>query len=152
MSKFKKGDNALFVTPHGLTPVIVISTTGENLQPPYRDKYPIAAVSSAGDVYNFTSEGRMNVTDALPRLFPIPSELAPELASDPAPEVETSFILSEVIKDLKQREQVGIKKYGTTVDRPDFNPEKWMQNLYEEVLDTAVYARAFLEAIRKGVS
>lgn len=146
MSKFKKGDNALFVTPHGLTPVIVISTTGENLQPPYSEKYPIAAVSSAGDVYNFTSEGRMNVTDALPRLFPLPPDVAP------APDPETSFILSEVIKDLKSREQVGIKKYGTTVDRPDFNPEKWMQNLYEEVLDTAVYARAFLEAIRKGVS
>jgi len=146
MSNFKKSDLCLFVTADKLVPLIVISTTGENLQPPYSDKYPIAAVSSAGDVYNFTSEGRMNVTDALPRLFPIPSELAP------APDPETSFILSEVIKDLKSREQVGIKKYGTTVDRPDFNPEKWMQNLYEEVLDTAVYARAFLEAIRKGVS
>ena len=150
MSKFKKGDNALFVTPHGLTPVIVISTTGENLQPPYSEKYPIAAVSSAGDVYNFTPEGRMNVTDALPRLFHAKSSPVPD--QEPAPDPETSFILSEVIKDLKQREQVGIKKYGTTVDRPDFNPEKWMQNLYEEVLDTAVYARAFLEAIRKGVS
>lgn len=149
MINFKKSDLCLFVTADKLVPLIVISTTGENLQPHYRDKYPIAAVSSAGDVYNFTSEGRMLVTDALPRLFPIPSDVAPE----PTPEVELpSFIVSEVINDLLRREEVGLKKYGTTVDRPDFNPEKWMQNLYEEVLDTAVYARAFLEAIRKGVS
>ena len=146
MSKFKKGDNALFVTPHGLTPVIVISTTGENLQPPYRDKYPIAAVSSAGDVYNFTSEGRMNVTDALPRLFSIPSELAPDVAPEPTPEVELpSFIVSEVINDLLRREEVGLKKYGTTVDRGDLSRKQWMQHFYEELLDGAVYARKFLQ-------
>ena len=149
MNNFKVWQRALFVTPNGLIPVTVISTTGENLEPPYRDKYPIAAVSARGDFYNFTPEGRMNVTDALPRLFQPPSDVAPE----PTPEVELpSFIVSEVINDLLRREEVGLKKYGTTVDRPDFNPEKWMQNLYEEVLDTAVYARAFLEAIRKGVS
>ena len=146
MSKFKKGDNALFVTPHGLTPVIVISTTGENLQPPYRDKYPIAAVSSAGDVYNFTSEGRMNVTDALPRLFPLPPDVAPE----PTPEVELpSFIVSEVINDLLRREEVGLKKYGTTVDRGDLSGKQWMQHFYEELLDGAVYARKFLQDMRK---
>lgn len=142
MSNFKKGDNALFVTPHGLTPVIVISTTGENLQPPYRDKYPIAAVSARGDVYNFTSEGRMNVTDALPRLFPPPPDVAPE----PTPEVELpSFIVSEVINDLLRREEVGLKKYGTTVDRGDLSIEEWMQHFYEELLDGAVYARKILQ-------
>ena len=142
MSKFKKGDNALFVTPHGLIPVRVISTTGENLQPHYRDKYPIAAVSSQGDVYNFTPEGRMLVTDALPRLFPIPPDVAPE----PTPEVELpSFIVSEVINDLLRREEVGLKKYGTTVDRGDLSRKQWMQHFYEELLDGAVYARKFLQ-------
>ena len=141
-NNFEKGDNALFVTPHGLTPVIVISTTGENLQPPYSEKYPIAAVSSQGDVYNFTSEGRMNVTDALPRLFLIPPDVAPE----PTPEVELpSFIVSEVINDLLRREEVGLKKYGTTVDRGDLSRKQWMQHFYEELLDGAVYARKFLQ-------
>lgn len=139
MINFKKSDLCLFVTADKLVPLIVISTTGENLQLPYRDKYPIAAVSSAGDVYNFTSEGRMNVTDALPRLFPLPPDVAP------APDPETSFILSEVIKDLKSREQVGIKKYGTTVDRGDLSRKQWMQHFYEELLDGAVYARKFLQ-------
>lgn len=152
MSNFKSGQRALFVDRNRLTPVTVISTTGENLQSPYCEKYPIAAVTSRGDVHNFTPEGRMNVTDAQPRLFPIPFGMVFADDAPAAPECKTSFILSEVIGDLKRREQVGIKKYGTTVDRPDFTPEQWMQNLYEELLDAPIYARAFLEAIRKGVS
>jgi hypothetical protein len=149
MSKFKKGDNALFVTPHELTPVTVISTTGENLQPPYCEKYPIAAVTAQGDVYNFTDEGRNLVTDALPRLFPIPSGMVFADAAPAAPECKTSFILSEVIGDLKRREQVGIKKYGTTVDRSDLSTEQWVQHFYEELLDGAVYARAILQNVRE---
>ena len=142
MSNFKKSDLCLFVTADKLLPLIVISTTGENLQLPYRDKYPIAAVSSQGDVYNFTSEGRMNVTDAFPRLFPLPPDVAPE----PTPEVELpSFIVSEVINDLLRREEVGLKKYGTTVDRGDLSRKQWMQHFYEELLDGAVYARKFLQ-------
>lgn len=142
MSKFKKGDLALFVDGDKLTPVTVISTTGENLQSPSSEKYPIAAVSARGDVYNFTPEGRMNVTDALPRLFPLPPDVAPE----PAPEVELpSFIVSEVINDLLRREEVGLKKYGTTVDRGDLSRKQWMQHFYEELLDGAVYARKFLQ-------
>lgn len=141
MTNFKAGQRALFVTPHELTPVTVISTTGENLQPPHSEKYPIAAVTAQGDVYNFTPEGRMNVTDALPRLFHAKSSPLP----DETPEPETSFILSEVINDLKKREQVGIKKYGTTVDRSDLSIEEWMQHFYEELLDGAVYARKILQ-------
>lgn len=142
MNNFKVWQRALFVTPNGLIPVRVISTTSENLEPPYRDKYPIAAVSARGDFYNFTPEGRMNVTDALPRLFPLPPDIAPE----PTPEVELpSFIVSEVINDLLRREEVGLKKYGTTVDRGDLSRKQWMQHFYEELLDGAVYARKFLQ-------
>ena len=141
-NNFKVWQRALFVTPHGLIPVTVISVTGENLEPPYRDKYPIAAVSARGDFYNFTPEGRMNVTDALPRLFHVPDGIG---QSAPAPERKTSFILSEVIKDLKQREERGLKKYGTTVDRSDLSIEEWMQHFYEELLDGAVYARKILQ-------
>lgn len=146
MINFKKSDLCLFVTADKLVPLIVISTTGENLQPPSSEKYPIASVSARGDVYNFTPEGRMNVTDALPRLFLIPSDVAPE----PTPEVELpSFIVSEVINDLLRREEVGLKKYGTTVDRGDLSLEQWMQHFYEELLDGAVYARKFLQDMRK---
>lgn len=149
MSNFKSGQRALFVDRNRLTPVTVISTTGENLQPPYCEKYPIATVTSRGDVHNFTPEGRMNLTDAQPRLFAIPSGMVFADAATAAPECKTSFILSEVIVDLKRREQVGIKKYGTTVDRSDLSTEQWVQHFYEELLDGAVYARAILQNVRE---
>lgn len=145
MSNFKSGQRALFVDLNRLTPVTVISTTGENLQSPYSEKYPIAAVTSRGDVHNFTPEGRMNVTDAQPRLFPIPDGMVFADDAPAAPECKTSFIVSEVIGDLKRREQVGLKKYGTTVDRSDLSIEEWMQHFYEELLDGAVYARKILQ-------
>lgn len=145
MIKFKIGDKCLFVAGDKLIPVRIINIITDNSQ-----KYPVVALSDKDDYLFFTNEGRMNVTDVLPRLYHLPPDLMP--SPSPSSGLETSHILSEVINDLKRREQVGIKKYGTTVDRPDFNPEKWMQNLYEELLDAPIYARAFLEAIRKGVS
>ena len=49
--------------------------------------------------------------------------------------------LERVIQDLRDREEAGIKKYGTTVDRTDITPEAWMQHLYEELLDAVIYLR-----------
>ena len=49
-----------------------------------------------------------------------------------------------VCADIARRQQLGIKKYGTTVAE---NPEQlrfWMQNLYEEMLDGAIYAKRAL--------
>lgn len=140
MSKFKKGDRALFVDGDKLTPVTIIAI--EN-HPQASKKYPVITADNSGYLfYTFTPEGRINVTDALPRLFPIPDGIE---RSAPAPEPQTSFILSEVIKDLKQREERGLKKYGTTVDRGDLSIEEWMQHFYEELLDGAVYARKILQ-------
>ena len=48
-------------------------------------------------------------------------------------------VLPEVIKDLKKREKLGIKKYGTKLyvnsDRSA------LQDLYEELLDAAQYCK-----------
>lgn len=44
---------------------------------------------------------------------------------------------------LIAREQVGIEKYGVTVDRTDLNHTQWMQQGMEELLDALMYfARA----------
>lgn len=53
-----------------------------------------------------------------------------------------SHIISSIVKDLLSREEVGLKKYGTTVDRTDLTPRDWLQHNYEELLDAAVYNRA----------
>ncbi len=52
-----------------------------------------------------------------------------------------SLILAAVIDDLRRRESKGLETYGTTVDRTDLNQSEWMQHLYEELLDAAVYLK-----------
>ena len=59
--------------------------------------------------------------------------------------VSESEILKSVIKDLTDREKVGFKKYGTTVDRTDLTEVDWLQHAYEEALDMAVYLKKIIQ-------
>lgn len=52
-----------------------------------------------------------------------------------------SLILAAVIADLRRRELKGLKTYGTTMDRTDLSHAEWLNHLYEEVLDSAVYLK-----------
>ena len=56
-------------------------------------------------------------------------------------ERSNSLILAAVIDDLRRRELKGLETYGTTVDRTDLSQSEWMQHLYEELLDAAVYLK-----------
>lgn len=56
-----------------------------------------------------------------------------------------SNILNKVIADLKLREEKGLKEYGTTVDRLDYDLKAWLTELYEELLDSAVYVKAAID-------
>jgi hypothetical protein len=49
-----------------------------------------------------------------------------------------------VCTDIAHRQQVGISKYKTTVIDNPLPPEAWMQHLYEELLDAAVYVKNIL--------
>ena len=59
----------------------------------------------------------------------------------------TSKTLTEVIKDMKAREELGKVKYGTTVDRVDLTLRDWLQHAYEESLDKTLYLKAALRSI-----
>jgi hypothetical protein len=48
-------------------------------------------------------------------------------------------IVSAVIRKMYQRSQVGIKKYGTTMEREDLSYAEWLTHLQEEMLDAAIY-------------
>lgn len=50
-------------------------------------------------------------------------------------------VVEEVRDDLHQRSQLGIKKYGVTLDRDDLNLRDWLQHAYEETLDKALYLK-----------
>lgn len=57
---------------------------------------------------------------------------------------EPSAILSQVITDLKIREERGLKTYGTTMDRKDLTETQWLNHAYEEALDLALYLKKLI--------
>jgi len=61
-----------------------------------------------------------------------------------------STIIALVQNDLFEREQRGLNKYGTTVDRNDLTEEQWLQHAYEEALDLAVYLKKTIQS-KKGI-
>lgn len=50
-------------------------------------------------------------------------------------------IVEAVRTDLLQRSQIGIAKYGVTLDRTDLSLKDWLQHAYEETLDQANYLK-----------
>jgi hypothetical protein len=58
--------------------------------------------------------------------------------------IEVSGIEALVCADIAHRQQVGVGKYKTTVIDNPLPPEAWLNHLYEELLDAAVYAKNIL--------
>lgn len=60
-------------------------------------------------------------------------------------------IVKAVRRDLLNRSETGIKKYGTSLEREDLNLRDWLQHAYEECLDQANYLkRAIIEIDKKN--
>jgi hypothetical protein len=56
---------------------------------------------------------------------------------------------ARVCADIAQRQAHGIAKYGTTVADNPLALRDWLQHLYEEQLDAAVYTRRAIEQINE---
>ena len=52
-----------------------------------------------------------------------------------------------VCVDIRYRQQLGIKKYGTTVAQNPLTQRQWLQHAYEECLDQAVYLKRLIQAM-----
>ena len=48
-------------------------------------------------------------------------------------------IVESVIEQFKERSNVGIKKYGITLDRTDLTRLEWLQHAQEEAMDLILY-------------
>jgi type 1 glutamine amidotransferase len=59
----------------------------------------------------------------------------------------TDSIVFDVIKEIAERAEAGLNKYGTTMDRTDLIASDWVQHAYEEALDMAIY----LKRLRKDM-
>lgn len=54
---------------------------------------------------------------------------------------------AEVIKDIQQRQQKGILKYGCTVAENNLSLRWWLQHAYEEALDMAIYLKRAMQEL-----
>jgi hypothetical protein len=57
----------------------------------------------------------------------------------------TDSIVEAVIAKFQQRSEVGINKYGKTLDRTDLNYKDWLNHIQEELMDAILYC----ERLRK---
>lgn len=68
------------------------------------------------------------------------------MTNHPTPGATIDTVVEAVRADLLRRSQLGIAKYGTTLDRGDLSLRDWLQHAYEETLDQANYLkRAIIE-------
>ena len=57
-------------------------------------------------------------------------------------------IVESVLNQFKQRSEVGIKKYNTTLDRTDLSRLDWITHLQEELMDAILY----IERLKKELN
>lgn len=55
------------------------------------------------------------------------------------------LIVESLINQFKQRSEVGIRKYGLTLDREDLNVLEWINHAQQEAMDFCLY----LEKLKK---
>jgi hypothetical protein len=48
-------------------------------------------------------------------------------------------IVNSVVKKFLSRSEIGIKKYGTTLDRDDLSTVDWITHAQEELMDGILY-------------
>ncbi len=56
----------------------------------------------------------------------------------------TDPVVEQVRQKLLTRSQVGISKYGTTLQRPDLTRLDWLRHAQEEALDLANYLQVLI--------
>jgi len=56
-------------------------------------------------------------------------------------------VVEAVRADLLRRSQIGIAKYGVSLDRTDLKLRDWLQHAYEECLDQANYLKRCIVTI-----
>ena len=52
---------------------------------------------------------------------------------------KTDSIVESVINQFKERSEIGINKYGTTLDRNDLTALEWINHAQQEAMDFCLY-------------
>ena len=56
-------------------------------------------------------------------------------------------ILESVINQFRERSEVGIKKYGVTLDRTDLSSLEWINHAQQEAMDFVLYLEKLKQTI-----
>lgn len=59
-------------------------------------------------------------------------------------------IVESVIDKFKQRSEVGIKKYGVTLDRDDLSILEWIKEAQAEAMDFCLYLEKLHQQLAKN--
>ena len=59
-------------------------------------------------------------------------------------------IVAAVIKKFAERSEIGIKKYGVTLDRTDLKTADWIQHTQEELMDAILYLEKLKQSFPKA--
>lgn len=60
-----------------------------------------------------------------------------------------SKTLNKVIVEMENREILGLKKYGATVDRKDLTLVQWLEHAKEEAMDQVLYLQAAINELKE---
>ena len=58
-------------------------------------------------------------------------------------------IIKKVVEKITSRSEVGIQKYGTTLDRDDLSLLDWLNHLQEELMDACGYIEKIIVLIEE---
>ena len=61
-------------------------------------------------------------------------------------------IVEKVVNDFQQRSEVGIQKYGVTLDRDDLTTLEWINHFREELMDAILYMTKLEQQLKDGHS
>lgn len=50
----------------------------------------------------------------------------------------------KVIEKIRERRKLGLKKYGTSVERTDLSEMQWLQHAQDEAMDCAIYLQKLM--------
>ena len=59
-----------------------------------------------------------------------------------------SKLLDQLISEFQSREERGLRKYGTSMDRTDLSFDEWLQHFKEELMDGITYLHKLQNIIK----
>ena len=64
---------------------------------------------------------------------------------------ELDSIVESVVIKYKERDNLGLTKYGTNLDRTDLNVKDWTEHLQQELMDAVLYLEKLKTELKNSI-